>query len=201
METFNRTVFILINATPNSTQWLLNFALFAAKDLIFIVPTLSIVLWLWGRKNRIEQQRTLILKTNVALIYAFLIATCVSHILPYPRPFAVNYGSQFLQHTANAAYPSDHATIIFTFALAFFCWHRVWSGLCLFVMACAIAWARVYVGVHWPLDMLGGLLISALACLAAQLTWQFFGEKLSPYLIRLYRILFTSAIRKGWVRF
>lgn len=201
MDTLNRAIFILINATPASALWLIKLAQFIAKDLILIVPILNVLLWLWGKKEQMHFQRRLLLKANMALLYALIISACVSHLLPYPRPFAAGFGHQFLNHIANASYPSDHGTIIFTFALAFICWHKRWSGLILLFIACAIAWARVYLGIHWPLDMLGGLLVGLLGCLASQLTWQFYGEKLLAHLNRAYHLLFAFIIRRGWIQY
>ncbi len=109
-------------------------------------------------------------------------------------------GYNFLHHAADDSFPSDHGTVIFTFALAFLCWHRLWSGSLLMVLAVVIAWSRVYLGVHWPLDMLGGLLAGMIGCLSAQIIWQAMGHKLYQRLQSWYRFCFALPIRKGWVR-
>ncbi|EJK37092.1 phosphatase PAP2 family protein, partial [Klebsiella pneumoniae] len=98
------------------------------------------------------------------------------------------------------SFPSDHGTVSFTFALAFLFWHRLWSGALLMAIAAAIAWSRVYLGVHWPLDMVGGLLAGMCGCLGAALIWHTFGPALYHQLQRLYRLCFSLPIRKGWVR-
>ncbi len=109
---------------------------------------------------------------------------------PHDRPFVENIGYNFLHHAADDSFPSDHGTVIFTFALAFLCWHRLWSGSLLMVLAVVIAWSRVYLGVHWPLDMLGGLLAGMIGCLSAQIIWQAMGHKLYQRLQSWYRFCF-----------
>lgn len=200
MEMLNQSLFLWLNATPASPHWLLALATFLARDLIAIVPLLIVALWLWGPRGRVNSQRVLVLKTGIALVYAMTIAWCLSMLFPHPRPFAIGLGHQFLAHSADDSYPSDHGTAIFSFALAFFCWHRRWSGVLLFVLGSAIAWSRVYLGVHWPLDMLGGLLVGSLGCLFSQMAWQLYGEVLMQRFSQLYRLLFAVPIRKGWVR-
>jgi len=197
MEELNRTLFLWINATPQSAAWLLELATFIAKDLIAIVPLLIVALWLWGPHSGI---RELVLKTGIALLCALAISWCVGQLFPHPRPFAIGFGHQYLSHAPDASWPSDHGTTIFTFALAFIFWHRVWSGLLLLGIGSAIAWSRVYLGVHWPMDMLGGLLVGIPGCLFSQMAWPWYGEALMKLLHQIYRPIFSLPIRKGWVR-
>ncbi|BBS13116.1 TPA: undecaprenyl-diphosphate phosphatase [Klebsiella aerogenes] len=195
LENINYALFALINATPASSWWAIEVATFIAKDLIIIVPLLVVALWLWG-----PNQRQLVFKVMLALALSLSISWVIGHLFPHDRPFVDGVGYNFLHHAADDSFPSDHGTVIFTFALAFLFWHRVWSGALLLVIASAIAWSRVYLGVHWPLDMLGGLLAGMCGCLGAQLLWQSGGHGLYQRLQRLYRLCFSLPIRKGWVR-
>ncbi len=195
LENINYALFALINATPASSWWAIEVATFIAKDLIIIVPLLVVALWLWG-----PNQRQLVFKVMLALALSLSISWVIGHLFPHDRPFVDGVGYNFLHHAADDSFPSDHGTVIFTFALAFLFWHRVWSGALLLVIASAIAWSRIYLGVHWPLDMLGGLLAGMCGCLGAQLLWQSGGHGLYQRLQRLYRLCFSLPIRKGWIR-
>ncbi|MTH47641.1 undecaprenyl-diphosphate phosphatase [Intestinirhabdus alba] len=200
LENLNYSLFSLINATPDSASWMITLATFIAKDLINIVPLLAVALWLWGPRGQVSAQRQLVIKIAIALVVSLGVSWLMGNLFPHDRPFASHIGYNFLHHAADDSFPSDHGTVIFTFALAFLCWHRLWSGTLLMVLATAIAWSRVYLGVHWPLDMLGGLLAGAIGCLSALMIWQKFGAALYRSLQQGYRFCFALPIRKGWVR-
>lgn len=116
LENLNLSLFSLINATPDSAPWMISLAIFIAKDLITVVPLLAVVLWLWG----LTAQRQLVIKIAIALAVSLFVSWTMGHLFPHDRPFVENIGYNFLHHAADDSFPSDHGTVIFTFALAFF---------------------------------------------------------------------------------
>lgn len=69
--------------------------------------------------------------------------------LVYPEP------EPLVRVPHQAAFPSGHSATAFACATVI-AWAAPRLRVPAFVLAAAIAWSRVYVGVHWPLDVLGG---------------------------------------------
>ena len=200
MEALDQSLFLWINATPDSPMWLLKLATFTAKDLILIVPILSMIFWFWGSAGQMKARRQLVIKVTIAIAAGLLLSWLIGKIYPHDRPFVSGIGYNFLHHKENYSFPSNHGTIIFTFALGFLFWHRLRSGIALLAIGMAIAWSRVYLGVHWPLDMVGGFLVALLSCAVTQLIWSGCGTFIYHRLHQLHRIVFATFIRKEWIR-
>lgn len=199
LENVNHTLFLLINATPATPYWLLRLALWVARYLIMIVPLSIITLWMWGPRRHIQHHRILVMKVVLAIGLSLCLSWLLGALFPHPRPFTEGIGYNVLHHAPDDSWPSNHGVTIFTFALAFLFWHRLWSGLITLVIGCAIAWARVFLGVHWPLDMLGALLVGMVSTLSIQIIWDYTGSALEVLALRVWRFCFALLIRKGWV--
>lgn len=199
LETLNQRWFLLLNASALSQDWQIGAAQFIAHDLIYMMPCVIIILWLWGPRTDLNVRRQFLLKTIIALTASLIVSWFIGQLFPHPRPFAIELGNQFLYHAPDNSFPSDHATSSFAFALAFLFWYRQGTGILLFITATAIAWSRVYLGVHWPMDMVAGLLTGICGCLMAGLIWHAWGGHLYQGVCRLYRLCFARLIRKGWV--
>lgn len=106
----------------------------------------------------------------VALVAATLAADWLSLLLrqligrdrpplvyPDPRPLVG------VPHSG--AFPSGHAAAAFAAATVIaFASRRL--AVPVYVLAALVAWSRVYVGVHWPLDVLGGAVLGVLVATA-----------------------------------
>ena len=138
---------------------------FAAQYLVFLVFALFLVLCADQLRRR---QWVALFGISATLGFAFLLGPIAAAAYPEPRPFTSHAGiHELITHSAGQSFPSDHALASFAIALAILVFvSRPWGAL-LFAFAALIAFARVYVGVHYPGDVLGSLLIAGLATLAA----------------------------------
>ncbi len=78
-------------------------------------------------------------------------------VYPEPRPLVPT------PHTGS--FPSGHSATAFACATVI-AWASPRLALPAFVLAALVAWSRVYVGVHWPLDVLGGAALGVLVAIA-----------------------------------
>jgi len=78
------------------------------------------------------------------------------------RPPSVYHDPRPLVDVPNSgSFPSGHASAAFACATVI-AWASRRLAIPAFLLAAAVAWSRVYVGVHWPLDVLGGALLGLL---------------------------------------
>jgi undecaprenyl-diphosphatase len=88
-----------------------------------------------------------------------------------PRPFALGLCPNYLNHSARGGLPSAHAVVMGTIA-GFCCiWMPPELLLPVLVLTAATAWARVYTGAHFPLDVLVGTAVGSGAGLLAAWWW------------------------------
>lgn len=75
-----------------------------------------------------------------------------------PRPFLSHNVNLLVNHLGTASFPSGHAAISFALATSVFLYNRK-AGVFAYFIAAMISVSRVFVGVHYPLDVFLGALL------------------------------------------
>lgn len=101
-----------------------------------------------------------------SMLIGFLITNvCLKELVARPRPYTqIPDLTILVKEPHDWSFPSGHTTASFAFAFAFcFGLNRKKYSIPIFVLASLIAFSRLYVGVHYPTDVLGGLLVGTLS--------------------------------------
>ena len=197
MENWNAALFLLINVGDHPNPLAVLLATIFANDAIFLVPLMLIAGWLRGD----TPHRTLLLEATASGLFALLINQIIGLVWQHPRPFMIGVGHTLIAHVADSSFPSDHLTLLLAVAFSFVLRAR-WliCGTILLAVSLPMAWARIYLGVHFPLDMVGAV---AVAIASASTCYSLRKVIATPVLIpaeQLYRWLFAPLIRRGWIR-
>lgn len=197
IEVLNKTVFLSLNAVPGSApHWLSALAIVLAKYFIYCLPLLLVRDWLSGSHIR----RALGIKIVVVCAFSLTLNYLIGCIWPQPRPFVLGLGHTWLMHAPTPSFPSNHMTLFTSYGLCLVLSGIRLLGWVVLLLGCAVAWARVFLGVHFPLDMLGSLATASLAFLLATKLWASAGEGLTHGMELVYRKLFAYPIAWGWLR-
>lgn len=156
-EAWNIATFLRIHATASSPHWLVVLAVALATLPLYA----AFVLTGWQIVHQRERRTAAWLVLALAL--ALGIEALVSAFAFHPRPFAAGFGPAWMQHAASNSVPSTHVTLALTMALVVGLGRHYATSLALLVMGALMAWARVYVGVHWPADMIGAAISASLS--------------------------------------
>lgn len=125
--------------------------------------------WFMPNKDRSENREVVIF----ALLSVFLALSfnqLVDLFYFRPRPFVFHDVNLLIEKAASSnSFPSNHAAGAFaiTFILL---WRQRMLGLILLGLALLLTFSRIYVGVHYPMDIFAGALLALLA--ATLVYWQ-----------------------------
>jgi undecaprenyl-diphosphatase len=157
MLALNHHLFLLINAEPGESPLLIALGRIVAGDVIGLVPLLLVLLWIRGKPER----RAGLVATAIAAALALGANQIVGQFWYEPRPFMIGLGRTLMAHVPENSFPSDHTTFMLTIGIGLIAtggaprWGRIVT-----VAGVLVAWARIYLGLHFPLDMLTSALIA-----------------------------------------
>jgi len=95
-------------------------------------------------------------------ISKFVLAEIIRWLWFRPRPFVVlNFIPLINQSADEASFPSGHASFYFAMSTIVYLYNKK-AGAIFYIVSALIVLARVFCGVHWPSDILVGVLLGIL---------------------------------------
>jgi len=159
----DKSVFLFINNTLSNSFFDKIFPIITEPRNWLIIALVAMVFFVIKEK-----------KKALAVIAVVVIAVALSDLIAYRilkplfgrlRPchpeFYIGGGRFLIGMKTSFSFPSNHAMNMFTAATVLSCFYNKYAGY-YFGFALLIGFSRIYVGVHYPLDILGGALFGIL---------------------------------------
>lgn len=163
MNILDMSLFALVNAGAGTPAWRIHFAAAVTNLLPALMVLLLAVLALLqpGRRRVLWVALT-------SLLAAWVMVSLFRHWMPLPRPAALDLGIQWLDQGLRGSFPSMHSTGAFAVAFSLYLDRRDRWAFLFILAACAVAWSRVYLGLHFPTDVFAGAVVGGLVAMGVR---------------------------------
>ncbi|MEH7304021.1 undecaprenyl-diphosphatase [Neobacillus drentensis] len=186
-------IFQIINHLAISERFLNPIMIFLAEKAEYLFFAGIIFYWFYPKPHN----RKMVIEAILAACVALSINGEIGHFFYRDRPFVSHHVNWLIPHVKNASFPSDHATAAFVIATVIWMWKKRvgWFWL---VLASGIALSRIWTGVHYPLDVVAGMLIGVSVAYAIHFLTLRFGaiNKAIIWLIDFYEKMESNLLKR-----
>ena len=165
----NYEIFQAINQLAGNHLLMDPFMVFVTEKALIIFALVLLSMWFFGN----EKNKYTVVYATFTGVLGLVINFIIGQIYFEPRPFVTHSVNMLIPHAVNASFPSDHTTGAFALALGILLWNRK-IGIATVLFAALTGLSRIYVGHHYPFDVLGSIIVGIVASLLVY--------KLSPFL-------------------
>ncbi|MEQ1448236.1 phosphatase PAP2 family protein [Acinetobacter lwoffii] len=196
LDQLNLYLFHTLNVPDQASIWMIDYASLIAHDLVYLFLLIFAIAWFRGS----YEVKTGIIKAFIFTAITLLMSEVLSAVLNTPRPFVMDVGRTLIEHAPTGSFPSNHMSIFSGIAFAYYFSPQRDLGRILIWTAWLVAWSRVYVGVHFPIDMLGAFLMAIIVNLAGLPLWWKYENQIINFILGIHYWVFSPLIRMGWIK-
>lgn len=160
MESVNQNIFNFLFGLANQNPFFDLVIVFCARFLAYLLAGVFLVFALSRKDSRarlfifIEGLLSLIISRSI-------ITEVIRFFYHHPRPFEALNLTPLVQASGDS-FPSAHVVMFFSIATTLYYFDKRLGGW-FFLFAFINGVARVIAGVHWPLDIVGGVVVGVLS--------------------------------------
>lgn len=152
----NTQLFLKINYWAGQNPWLDKFMIFSAEWLVYLMILYLVFLFF---KNYRRYRDMVFVAFGSAIVSRFFFTVIIRHFYHHLRPFLVLQNAHLLiAPDYEQSFPSGHTAFLFALSTAIYFYNKK-AGSVFLILSALVGFARVFVGVHWPRDIIGGAIL------------------------------------------
>lgn len=161
LQDLNEDTFFTVNQLARHTTWLHGLMVDYAKYGVVLFGLAIVVAAVVSRRGEARSLAAAVW-TGAGTLLALAVNQPIGHVVGEARPYAAHPSALLLvSPTTDFSFPSDHAVMAGAVAAGLLiAWRPL--GLAVVSGALLMSFARVYVGAHYPGDVIAGLVVGAL---------------------------------------
>ena len=161
-DSIDLKIFEAINNFAGQYAWLDQLGIFVASSVGFVLLAILAYYFLFKKSYRM----TMVAMTS-ALIARYGVVAFIRFLYQRPRPISVD-GVHQLVTNEKWSFPSGHTSFFFALSTAVYFYNKK-LGLLFYMVSFLMGISRIFVGVHWPTDIMGGILVGCICAEIVQL--------------------------------
>jgi undecaprenyl-diphosphatase len=165
----NYELFQKIHGLSGHNRILDDVMIFCTNDALLVYALVLLAIWMIGNTT----YKKSVLYAGGTGILALLGNFLITLVYYEPRPFVTHHVHLLVPHVADASFPSDHATGAFAISIGMWIRHRK-LGAPMLIFAFLTGLSRVWVGHHYPFDVVGSLIVSVIVAAIVSKCSRFF---------------------------
>jgi Membrane-associated phospholipid phosphatase len=154
----NMELFRLINNLANKNAAFDKVMIFFSNDVPYIFMAVTAILFILGIVQKKSEYRKIASSTVIFTIINLMINVIIRAIFHVDRPFVSNKVNLLVPHDTASSFPSNHATGTMSIALGLGKYNKILE-IIMIILSIIVGFSRVYVGNHYPADVIGAYII------------------------------------------